>query len=235
MIGDRLVIANLYAGIGGNRKLWGDEHFVIAVEKDPRIAYAYRKHFPKDLVIVGDCIEFIEHNHQIIDLVWASPPCITHSSLNNSRKTQGFSHFPDLTGLYGYNLYLEDCVKYKGKYIIENVEIQKYHRNLIPPSIEIGRHYFWTNFSISDKAVKEIVEKVDEKKPYSEIRDDPTAMAKEYGYALEDLPSNLRKITLRNCVIPEVGLFLFNQAVKVIQKGEQEKKGLTRFWEGLKP
>lgn len=25
---------NLYAGIGGNRKLWGDEHEIIAVEND---------------------------------------------------------------------------------------------------------------------------------------------------------------------------------------------------------
>ena len=27
-------ILNLYAGIGGNRKLWGDEHEVVAVEND---------------------------------------------------------------------------------------------------------------------------------------------------------------------------------------------------------
>ena len=28
-------ILNLYAGIGGNRKLWGDEHEVVAVENVP--------------------------------------------------------------------------------------------------------------------------------------------------------------------------------------------------------
>ena len=28
-------ILNLYAGIGGNRKLWGDEHEIVAVENDP--------------------------------------------------------------------------------------------------------------------------------------------------------------------------------------------------------
>lgn len=27
-------ILNLYAGIGGNRKLWGDEHEITAVELD---------------------------------------------------------------------------------------------------------------------------------------------------------------------------------------------------------
>ena len=31
-------ILNLYAGIGGNRKLWGDKHEVTAVEYDPKIA-----------------------------------------------------------------------------------------------------------------------------------------------------------------------------------------------------
>ena len=31
-------ILNLYAGIGGNRKLWGDEHQVTAVEYDESIA-----------------------------------------------------------------------------------------------------------------------------------------------------------------------------------------------------
>lgn len=31
-------ILNLYAGIGGNRKLWGNEHEITAVELDPDIA-----------------------------------------------------------------------------------------------------------------------------------------------------------------------------------------------------
>lgn len=31
-------ILNLYCGIGGNRKLWGDEHEITAVEFEPKIA-----------------------------------------------------------------------------------------------------------------------------------------------------------------------------------------------------
>lgn len=31
-------ILNLYCGIGGNRKLWGDEHEITAVEWDSNIA-----------------------------------------------------------------------------------------------------------------------------------------------------------------------------------------------------
>lgn len=30
-------ILNLYAGIGGNRKLWGDIHHITAVELDPEL------------------------------------------------------------------------------------------------------------------------------------------------------------------------------------------------------
>lgn len=31
-------ILNLYAGIGGNRKKWGDDHEITAVELDEEIA-----------------------------------------------------------------------------------------------------------------------------------------------------------------------------------------------------
>jgi len=39
-------ILNLYAGIGGNRKLWGDIHHITAVELDPRIAEIYKDLYP---------------------------------------------------------------------------------------------------------------------------------------------------------------------------------------------
>lgn len=34
-------ILNLYAGIGGNRKLWGNQHEITAVEIDPAVAANY--------------------------------------------------------------------------------------------------------------------------------------------------------------------------------------------------
>ena len=37
----QLKILNLYAGIGGNLKLWGSEHEITAVEYDPNIAKIY--------------------------------------------------------------------------------------------------------------------------------------------------------------------------------------------------
>ncbi len=50
-------ILNLCCGLGGNRKLWGDKHEVIAVESDPKIAKIYQDNFPKDKVVVGDAGE----------------------------------------------------------------------------------------------------------------------------------------------------------------------------------
>lgn len=44
-------ILNLYAGIGGNRKLWNGDIEVTAVEIDPKIAAIYQDFFPNDKVI----------------------------------------------------------------------------------------------------------------------------------------------------------------------------------------
>ena len=74
-------ILNLYAGIGGNRKLWGDEHEITAVEINPKIAECYKKLFPNDNVIVGDAHEYLRQHFREFDFIWASPPCPTHSVL----------------------------------------------------------------------------------------------------------------------------------------------------------
>jgi len=35
-------ILNLYAGVGGNRKLWGNDHEIIVVEFNKTIAQVYK-------------------------------------------------------------------------------------------------------------------------------------------------------------------------------------------------
>lgn len=52
-------ILNLYAGIGGNRKLWGDDHEITAVENVPEIAKIYQDFFPNDKVIVADAHQYL--------------------------------------------------------------------------------------------------------------------------------------------------------------------------------
>ena len=77
-------ILNLYAGIGGNRKLWGDKHEVTAVEIDPEIAKIYQDFFPKDKVVVGDAHQFLLEHYKEFDFIWSSPPCPTHSRLRKA-------------------------------------------------------------------------------------------------------------------------------------------------------
>ena len=52
-------ILNLYAGIGGNRKLWGEEHEITAIENVQEIADIYQEFFPNDRVIVTDAHDYL--------------------------------------------------------------------------------------------------------------------------------------------------------------------------------
>lgn len=69
---------NLYAGVGGNRKLWGGVE-VTAVEFNPSIAAAYQDLYPNDTVIVGDAHQYLLDHYHEFDFIWASPPCQSHS------------------------------------------------------------------------------------------------------------------------------------------------------------
>ena len=75
-------ILNLYCGIGGNRKLWGDEHEITAVEFEPKIAEKYKALFPNDNVIVADAHQYLLDHYSEFDFIWTSPPCQTHSRAN---------------------------------------------------------------------------------------------------------------------------------------------------------
>lgn len=134
-------VLNLYAGIGGNRKLWEDVE-VTAVELDERIAEIYRDNFPNDTVIVGDAHDYLRKNYSEYDFIWSSPPCPTHSRfnfINNPVKDE--IEYPDMK-LYQEIILLQTW--FKGKFCVENVI--SYYEPLIKP-IESNNHYFWANFN----------------------------------------------------------------------------------------
>ena len=76
-------ILNLYAGIGGNRKLWDGDIEVTAVELNPDIAKIYQDFFPDDKVVVTDAHQYLLDHFEEYDFIWSSPPCPTHSRFNH--------------------------------------------------------------------------------------------------------------------------------------------------------
>ena len=194
-------ILNLYAGIGGNRKLWGDEHEITGVENDPAIAKIYQDFFPKDRVIIADAHKYLEEHYQEYDFIWSSPPCPSHSHIRKElgveASGQNKAIFPDMK-LYEEILFLQGY--YKGKYCVENVV--SWYKPLIQPQ-EINKHYFWTNFYINP-ITKESREHM------AGIKD----LELRKGFDLSKYKGIDKRKTLRNLVEPETGLHVFQEAFR---------------------
>lgn len=198
-------ILNLYAGIGGNRKLWGDEHEITAVELDPDIAAIYQEFFPNDNVIVGDAHEFLLKHYKEFDFIWASPPCQTHSSFRQNicvRYRGTPAVYPDMK-LYQEIIFLQN--NYTGYWLVENVK--PYYKPLISPNVELQRHYFWCNFEIPPKVFEK------DKIRTAQIPD----LEKMYGIDLKRFKLPNKRQILRNCVKPEIGKYILE---KILEKGE---------------
>jgi len=202
-------VLNLYAGIGGNRKLWEDVD-VTAVEWDEEKAEVYRDHFPEDTVVETDAHEFLRENYSEYDFIWTSPPCPTHSRTNtmsvladNERSgnhTREFE-YPDMK-LYQEIILLEnfaDC-----DYAVENVI--SYYEPLIEPQT-LQRHYFWSNAKIPQRDF--------EKDDIS--RGSVSKWERQIGLSVQGLPLEKRRKAIRNCVKPELGKHVFEAATKYRQ------------------
>lgn len=194
-------ILNLYAGVGGNRKLWSNEHEITAVEYDQSIAAIYKDLYPQDNVIVDNAHEYLITNFKEFDFIWSSPPCPTHSRMNfllNQKETFTLK-YPDMK-LYEEIIILQTF--YKGYFVVENVK--SYYDPLIPPQ-ESGGHYFWANFDIP---------KIDKRK---KVRND-----KGYTLAKKMEEKNIiidnfhgykgdKRTLLNNAIEDELGLAILKQ------------------------
>ena len=140
-------VLNLYAGIGGNRKLWYNCQ-VTAVEYTQKIADVYKTQHPDDEVVVADAHQYLLENYSNFDFIWSSPPCQSHSKMIKSGKNRK-PRYPDMK-LYEEILFLQQ--NYKGLWIVENVV--PYYKPLINPTKQVGRHLFWSNFDFDVDEVK---------------------------------------------------------------------------------
>ncbi len=201
---DKISVLNLYAGIGGNRKLWDDvtDVDVTAVEWDSEKAAVYRDYFPQDTVIETDAHKYLKnHVYDGWDFIWASPPCPTHSQIRKvgtGENGQNDPVYPDMN-LYEEILFLQGY--FDGDYAVENV--QGWYEPLVEPK-KAGRHYFWSNFHISD------IDLPSQNNQYGNIAD----WEGEYGFDLSgyDLPHGKKQKMLRNCVHPKLGKHVFESA-----------------------
>lgn len=193
-------ILNLYAGIGGNRKLW-EGHEVTAIENEQYIAEAYQKLFPQDTVIVGDAHQYLLDHFSEYDFIWSSPPCPTHSRLVTAKRGWGIYEYPDMS-LYQEIIFLQH--NFKGSWAVENVE--PYYRALLLPSMTIGRHFFWSNFTIPSTH--------NAKSHTGNLSDRSVAeLSKSHGIELPAGTKNARKL-LRNAVEGRIGEHILKAALK---------------------
>lgn len=212
-LNNKLKVLNLYAGIGGNRKLWENVE-VTAIELNESIAEIYKDFFPNDKVIIADAHQYLLEHFKEYDFIWSSPPCQTHTQLMRGNVSRwDYKAYPDMS-LYQEIIWLQNF--YKGKYCIENVK--SYYTPLIEPKY-IGKHYVWTNFDVGKIEAKG---RGHDRKGGS-IQD----LSKKKGFDLTNYKIIDKRQILRNCTEPELGLHILDCARNIITKEKTEQYELT--------
>jgi DNA (cytosine-5)-methyltransferase 1 len=192
-------ILNLYAGIGGNRKLWENVE-VTAVEHSQEIADVYKSFFPDDTIIIDDAHEYLAKNYMNFDFIWSSPPCQSHSKVR-MMASKGGSYdaiMPDMN-LWAEIIFLQHFAT-KQKWVIENVK--PYYEPFVEPTAKLGRHLIWSNFDIPEIKIKDGLthnERGMHHKGYFDLS----------GFKLKHRKDQI----IRNSVNPEVGKYILNKII----------------------
>lgn len=189
-------ILNLYAGLGGNRKLWKNAQ-ITAVEKNEKIAAVYSRLYPDDELIIGDAHQYLLEHHAEFDFIWSSPPCQTHSKMNKATRHKK-RRYPNMM-LYEEIIFLQNF--YGGKWVVENVV--PYYAPLIDAK-QIGRHLFWSNYEFDCDDIKRPANFINQcnlagKKALMEWLD--IHYEENIYYEGNHCPAQI----LRNCVHPKIG------------------------------
>lgn len=191
---------DLYAGLGGNRKLLKGAQ-VTAVELDPKIAAVYQRLYPEDTVVVGDAHQYLLDHFEEFDFIWSSPPCQSHSIMQISGRNRT-PRYPDMK-LYQEIIFLKQY--FKGHWVVENV--RPYYEPLIEYQ-SIGRHLFWSDYQIpwmKDLKFKNFINEQN----LSAKQDLMDWLGIHYEETIYYGNNHCPTQILRNCVHPEVGLAIF--------------------------
>lgn len=209
-------ILNLYAGVGGNRLLWGNDYDITAVEYDKEITEVYQDLYPNDKVIITDAHEYLLKHHNEYDFIWASPPCQTHSQIRynigflaNRKYKKVEAVYPDMK-LYQEIILLDKY--FAGQWAVENTI--PFYEPLIPAK-NTGGHLWWSNFKILP---------IDHGNRNHRDGTVNTLQERKQIDLNKYTIGNKRQI-LRNCVEPEVGLHILNCALakKVVLKDYEQQ------------
>lgn len=203
---NKIKLLNLHAGIGGNRKGFINHNNieVTAVELDPEIAKIYKEFYPNDNIIIGDAKEYLLNNYKKYDIIWVSPPCVSHSRIRAMASKRGdyLPIFPDLE-LYQFIIFLKEFCKNKF-WIVENVI--PYYEPLIKPKGKLGRHLIWSNFDFEEIPIIEL-----DKIKHNKV----SSTSIKYGIDISKFKLKKRKDQIiRNCVNPQIGEHLLETILK---------------------
>ena len=196
-------VLNLYAGLGGNRKLWTGVD-VTAVEMEPRIAAIYARQHPNDTVVVGDAHQYLLDHADEFDFIWSSPPCQTHSKMAKATRHK-LRRYTDL-GLYQEIIYLQHF--FKGLWVVENVI--PFYEPFIRGE-KIGRHVYWSNFDVRHRpepVPKDFVNLCNVAGKNKLMDWLGIHYPENIYYGNNHCPAQI----LRNCVHPNEGLAIFENA-----------------------
>lgn len=175
---------------------------VTAVELNPQIAEIYQDFFPNDKVIVGDAHEYLLKHYKEFDFIWTSPPCPTHSRTNHFLKATQPVRYIDAQ-LIQQIVLLKSF--FTGKFCVENVI--SYYEPIYHPQ-KVCRHYFWANFLIAPFYKEYKIGRLSGKNQ----RGGMDANLSRLEINLDKYTIGNKRLLLRNCVPPELGLHIFNCA-----------------------
>jgi DNA (cytosine-5)-methyltransferase 1 len=162
-------------------------------------------------MIIGDAHQYLLDHYHEFDFIWSSPPCQSHTRMMKATRHKR-RKFPEME-LYQEIIFLQHF--FKGAFVVENVN--PYYVPLITPSAQLGRHYFWSNFPISDFVIDS---------PPNFINDDsPSGVQRLKDWLGINYEGNIYyqgnhspAQVLRNCVHPKLGLHILNCAQGIIEK-----------------